>query len=149
MKQVKIYTYSGIKGLKPQDGAAGYLLETDTPAGVKTLHKVLKIQNATANQSELIVLIEALKRMREACELTIFTESEYVAAGYRNGWVDMWLKSGWLTARGKEVANRAEWQELDELLSCHEFSFEVAKEHEYRVWLKSEVNTAKENDRYV
>lgn len=149
MKQVKIYTYSGIKGLKPQDGAAGYLLETDTPAGVKTLHKVLKIQNATANQSELIVLIGALKRMREACELTIFTESEYVAAGYRNGWVDRWLQSGWRTAAGKEVANRAEWEELDGVLSCHEFSFETAKAHEYRMWLKNEVSRAKENDRYV
>ena len=140
MKQVKIYTYSGIKGLKPQDGAAGYLLETDTPAGVKTLHKVMKILCATANQSELIVLIEALKRMREPCSLIIFTESEYVAAGYRNGWVDKWLQSGWMTAKGKEVANRAEWEELDELLSCHEFSFETAKAHEYRMWLKNEVS---------
>lgn len=139
MRQVNIYTQSSIKALKPQDGAIGYRLETETSKGPHTLDGILKIQNATAHQSELKALIEALKRMRQSCQLTIYTESAYVAAGYESGWVEKWIESGWMTSRKAEVANRKEWEELNSLISRHEFSFKVAQEHKHRAWLREEV----------
>ena len=146
MKQVNIYTQSSIKALKPQNGAIGYRLETETSKGPHTLDEILKIQNATAHQSELRALIEALKRMRQPCQLTIFTESGYVAAGYESGWVEKWTQSGWMTSRKTEVANRKEWEELHSLISRHRFTFKVAQEHKHREWLRSEVEKkAKEN----
>lgn len=139
MKEVNIYIQSSIRTLKPHDGAVGYILEMKTQNGPATLSNILKIQNATANQSELRALIEALKRLREKCSLTIYTESYYVAAGYEKGWVEHWLTNGWKTARKKETANREEWEELNNLLQNHEFAFRVEKQNEYRGWLRDEV----------
>lgn len=139
MKEVNVYTETSIKSLKPQDGAIGYVLEMKTERGPATLTNVLKIQNATANQSELKALIEALKRLKKQCNLTIFTESSYVAAGYEEGWVVNWIRNGWKTAKGKEVSNREEWEKLSELLSKHHYSFRSKQENEYREWLRREV----------
>ena len=139
MRQVNIYTQSSIRSLKPQDGAIGYLLEMKTERGPVTLSKIDEIQNVTANQSELQVLIEALKRLKEICMLTIYTESSYVAAGYEKGWVKKWIQNGWQTARKKEVSNRTEWEELTELIEKHPYSFRIEQEHEYRDWLQMEV----------
>lgn len=146
MKQVNIYTQSSIKALKPQNGAIGYRLETETAKGTHTLDGILKIQNATAHQSELKALIEALKRMRQECQLTIYTDSAYVAAGFESGWVEKWMDCGWKTSRKTDVANKKEWQELHSLISRHEFSFKVAQEHKHKEWLQDEVEKkAKEN----
>lgn len=108
-----------------------------TEKGPVTLTKTAEILNATANQSELRIIIEGVKRLREKCRLTIYTESSYVAAGFRE--LSRWKENGWRTSRNKEVANREEWQEIAEILSEHEVTVVTAAEHEYRTWLRGEV----------
>ena len=72
MQEVKIFMQTGIKSIRPADGAAGYLLEAQTEKGPATLSKIYTIRNTTAHGAELSVLIEAVKRLREPCSLTIF-----------------------------------------------------------------------------
>lgn len=140
MREVNLYTASGIKSPRPASGTAGYILEMKTEKGAVTLTKTAEIPNATANRSELKILIMALKRLTGKCRLTIYTESAYVAAGLEV--LPRWRDNGWRTGRGREIANRAEWQEAAELLEGHEFSVDTGN-HEYRAWLRREV-TGKE-----
>lgn len=79
MQHVNIITQSGIKTVKPKNGAVGYVLETQTSKGPATLSRVFTVSGQTMNASELTALIEALKRLREPCALTIYTESTYIA----------------------------------------------------------------------
>lgn len=139
MQQVNIYTRTSFTGLKPQNGVAAYILEMNTEKGPVTLQNLLILQNATPNHAELKVVIKALERMRQKCSLTIYTESSYVAAGYNSGWVVSWKENGWKTARGKEVSNREQWEQLDNLLCGHEFTFRSGADHPYRRWLAGEV----------
>ena len=95
-------------------------------------------------QSELYVLKNALARINTMCELNIYTESEYVAAGFES-WLDMWKANNWLTKAGKEVSNKKEWEELDALVQQygHELVFHVKEAHSYRNWLKDNVEKEK------
>ncbi len=136
MREVKLYTASGIRSPRAGSGTGGYILEFMTKNGPATLTKTAEILNATANQSELRILNMALKRLKEKCCLTIYTESGYVAAGIEE--LSRWQENGWKTSRGTDVANKEEWLETAELLNGHAFSV-TTENHEYRAWLRSEV----------
>lgn len=147
MQQVNIYTQTTFKGVRSQNGAAGFVLELKTQKEPVTLSKMRILPNATPNEAELRVLIEALRRMTKKCELTIYTNSNYVAAGYKAGWVESWKKHEWKSVKGREISNVRLWQELDRLLEGHKFMFECGVQHEYRRWLTDGVNKkAEENE---
>lgn len=136
MQHVNLYTASGIRSPRAGNGVAGFVLEMKTEKGPVTFTKTAEILNATANQSELRILIMALKRLTKKCSLTIYTESGYVAAGIEE--LSRWQENGWKTSRGTDVANKEEWLETAELLNGHAFSV-TTENHEYRAWLRNEV----------
>ncbi len=146
MRHVNIYTATTFKGVKIQNGDIGYILEFITDKAPVTLTKYEYIEGVTPNAAELKAVIKALKRMTEKCELTIYTESMYVASGYNSGWVNAWKTNYWKTSRGKEVSNKSDWQQLDRLLDGHKFTFFAQKQHSYRQWLTDTVNKAKERN---
>lgn len=86
MQEVKIFIQTGIKSIRPADGAAGYLLEAQTKKGPATLSRIYTIKDATVHAAELSVLIEAVKRIKEPCSLIIFTESTYIALTADSGY---------------------------------------------------------------
>ena len=141
MRQVRIYTQTNIRGLKPQNGAAGYVLEMDINGKVKNRSHFAVIRMSTVHRAELKVLIEALKKISETDEeyqLIIYTESSYVAAGFVNGWIEQWAKNRWQTTRKQPVANKEEWILLIKLLKRHRFRF-VVGEHAYSTHLREKL----------
>ena len=147
MRKVNIYTQSTFKGIRQTSGSIIYILEFKTEKGSATLTKMRYFPHATPNEAELRSVIEALRRMNEKCELTIYTESAYVAAGYNSGWVANWKKNDWKNSKGEEISHVELWKELDRLLTGHEFTFELGVAHEYRNWMMDEVTkNAKENE---
>lgn len=140
MDEVNIYTYTNIKGPGKRSGAFTYLLETETLKGPATLSKTEHLE-ATENLAELTALLKALQRLNKTCFLTIYTDSQYVAAGYTQNRIENWIKSGWMTAKGTPVANKEEWQKIAELLVRHAVSFVVGEWHSYKAWLVAETET--------
>lgn len=140
MNVVNIYTYTNIKGPRRRDGFYLYLLEMETAKGPATLSKAEELKDATENQAELKALIEALKRLRKPCALSIYADSTYLAAGFDKGWVDAWQENGWKTQRGEPVANMDEWQELANLLNEHDFQFLIGQHHSYSTWMQGELD---------
>lgn len=148
MEQVNIYLYTTIKGPKKHSGVFVCILETETQRGPATLTTIKELEEATENQAELKALLTALKRVKKPCTLSIYTDSNYVAAGYECNRVEKWKESGWINAKGKPVANKEEWQEVAELLNAHEFQF-IVKQHSYYSWMKSEAEKKQRRERYV
>ncbi len=140
MQHVNIITQSGIKTVKPKNGAVGYVLETQTSKGPATLSRVFTVSEQTMNASELTALIEALKHLREPCNLTIYTDSTYIAGAIEQRWPDKWEAADWRTAKGRDVANKELWQELMRLLKEHEVSFDTENDIGYQSWLVTEIN---------
>ena len=146
MKSVNIYLATTVNTPQRQDGYYGFILETETEKGPATLFKMDQLEKVTQQQAELIVLIKSLERIKEICHLVIFTDSDYLANGYRQKWVERWEASNWKTAKGKPVANKEEWQRVEELLAPHEQEFKVKEQHSYKRWLNMELKKKENSD---
>ena len=139
MRQVNIYTATTL-----QNGIIGYILELVTDTDPITLDSTELLYDMKPNRAELTAVIKALQRMKEKCELVIYTESPYVANAFNAGWPDKWKQNNYKTAKGGDVANADEWRKLDELLAGHKYEFRLQEEHSYRNWLKGHIEKVKE-----
>jgi len=84
--------------------------------------------STTNNRMELKAAIEALKGLKEPCEVTLTTDSTYVKNGI-NDWIAKWKKNGWRTAAKKDVKNKDLWIELDEQCQRHKLDWRWVKGH--------------------
>ena len=87
----------------------------------------------TNNRMELTAVIEALKALREPCEVTLYTDSQYVKLGITE-WLRGWKARGWRRReRGgsgtRPVLNRDLWMELDRLVQPHLISWMWVRGH--------------------
>ena len=123
MKTVIIYTDGACKG-NPGPGGWGALLRWNGHekklCGGETL--------TTNNRMELMGAIMALESLREPCEATLFTDSNYVKQGL-NEWLPNWKARGWRTADKKPVKNQDLWQRLDTAAARHKVDWRWVKGH--------------------
>jgi ribonuclease HI len=77
---------------------------------------------------ELTAVIEGLRHLKEACEVEIVTDSQYVKNGITQ-WIQGWKKRGWTTAEKKPVLNKELWAELDQLVNRHRVTWQWTKGH--------------------
>lgn len=83
--------------------------------------------NTTNNRMELMAVIEGLKALKRPCDITIYTDSQYVSNGITKGWAESWRKNGWRKADKKPAQNPDLWEVLLDELSKHTYKI---------VWLK-------------
>ena len=132
MKEVNIYTDGACRG-NPGYGGYGVIIE------YKGKEKILSegFAETTNNRMELTAVICALEALKEACNITLYTDSRYVMDGIEK-WIFNWKKSGWKTSNKKTPVKNVElWQRLDELKAKHEIRW---------VWVKGHAGH-KENER--
>jgi ribonuclease HI len=77
---------------------------------------------------ELTAAIKGLQALKEPCQVTIVTDSEYVKNGITS-WLAGWKRNGWKTAAKKPVLNKELWEALDQAASRHETRWEWTKGH--------------------
>jgi len=82
----------------------------------------------TNNRMELQAAIEALRALKESCEIEFFTDSEYLRDGMTS-WIYAWKLNRWRTAERKPVKNADLWQQLDEQASRHRVHWNWLKGH--------------------
>ena len=123
MKTVIIYTDGACRG-NPGPGGWGVLLKYGT------ISKELYGGDAstTNNKMELTAAIKALKEIKEASEITLYTDSKYVLQGIEE-WIHNWKKREWKGANKKPVKNIELWKELDELRDEHNIKWKWVKGH--------------------
>jgi len=84
--------------------------------------------DTTNNRMELQAAINALTALKEPCEVSLYTDSQYVKGGI-TGWIHGWKKNGWKTSAKKPVKNAELWQALDEAVARHKISWHWVKGH--------------------
>lgn len=122
LKRVDIFTDGACSG-NPGPGGWGAILRY----GGHELELSGGEASTTNNRMELTAVIEALKKLNQKCDITIHTDSKYVADAFLQGWIWGWIKKGWRKADGKPVLNTDLWKTL---------LYEISK-HEYKIiWIK-------------
>jgi ribonuclease HI len=72
----------------------------------------------TNNRMELTAVIRGLESLSRACDVDVWTDSQYVKNGIET-WIHNWKRNGWKTADRKPVKNAELWRELDSAASRH------------------------------
>jgi ribonuclease HI len=84
--------------------------------------------HTTNNRMELTAVIEGLKALKEPCEVTIVTDSEYVQKGVTE-WMPEWKRKNWTTSQKTPVKNQDLWKTLDDALARHQVRWQWVKGH--------------------
>jgi ribonuclease HI len=85
-------------------------------------------KETTNNRMELKAAIEGLRLLKEKCDVSITTDSEYVLKGITQ-WIVGWKKNNWKSASKQPVKNQDLWQELDEQVNRHQVKWTWTKGH--------------------
>jgi ribonuclease HI len=81
----------------------------------------------TNNRMELMAAIQGLLALKEACEVEITTDSEYVLYGATR-WIQKWKRRHWWRKR-EPVRNADLWMELDAAMAAHRTNWIWTKGH--------------------
>ncbi len=124
MKKVELFTDGACSG-NPGAGGWGAILrfgsaEKELSGGEK---------ETTNNRMELTAVIMGLSALKEPCEVTLVTDSKYVADGITKGWAESWQKNGWRKADKKPALNPDLWEKLLELVKIHKVEINWVKGH--------------------
>jgi len=117
-KHVNIYT-DGSCLRNPGPGGYGIILEYD---GKKT-EKSGGFRNTTNNRMELLAAIVALESLKEKCQVTIYTDSEYLVNSMTRGWAKKWQANKWVKSDKKPAINPDLWGTLLKLCEKHAVEF--------------------------
>ena len=124
MKKVEIFTDGACSG-NPGPGGWGAVLRF----GGREKELCGGYDDTTNNRMELTACIEALSALKEPCEVTLTTDSQYVVNGMTKGWASSWQKNGWIKSDKKPAQNPDLWEKLLELSKQHKLTFVWIKGH--------------------
>ncbi len=82
----------------------------------------------TNNRMEMTAAILALEALKRPCEVTIYTDSQYLRQGITK-WIAGWKRSGWMTLKKQLVKNRDLWMALDESIGRHKITWRWLRGH--------------------
>lgn len=124
MKKIEIYTDGACKG-NPGPGGWGAVLrygtvEKEISGGAK---------ETTNNRMEISAVLMALKCLKEPCEVTLYSDSQYVCNAIKQGWAKKWQKNNWMRNKTDPALNADLWAELLKLLETHKVSVIWVKGH--------------------
>lgn len=86
-------------------------------------------ESTTNNRMELTAVIEGLRKLKESCDVTIYTDSAYTMNAFELGWLEDWQNKNWKNSQKKDVLNKDLWQDLLAEMSKHTISWVKVKGH--------------------
>lgn len=128
MKNVTIYTDGACSG-NPGPGGWGAVLRYRFNG--KVYEKELSGGDAstTNNRMELTAFIEALRQLKEPCEVRLCSDSQYVINGLEKGWARGWKRRGWKKSDGSPALNPDLWEQALEQEARHKLTYVWVKGH--------------------
>ena len=83
----------------------------------------------TNNRMEITALTRAMEALKVPCDVTVVTDSQYLADAFRQHWIEKWKRNGWKTASKQPVKNQDLWITLDALIAKHNVTWEWTRGH--------------------
>jgi ribonuclease HI len=124
VKKVTIYTDGGCS---PNPGPGGYGIVLIFGEQRRELSGGYR--STTNNRMELTAAIRGLQALKEPCDVTLFSDSQYVVNGISKGWALKWKSKGWIKADKRPAENTDLWEDLLNLCETHTVQFEWIRGH--------------------
>ena len=123
-KHVTIYTDGACSG-NPGPGGWGAILEF----GPHRKEMSGYMAGTTNNRMELFAAISGLGALKEPCDVTLYSDSQYLVKAFNDHWIDSWKRKGWKKSDGQPVENQDLWFILNAQTSKHNVRFVWVKGH--------------------
>ncbi len=123
MKKIQVYTDGACRG-NPGIGGWGALLRYG--AHEKELYGAEP--DTTNNRMELLAAINAINAIKEAADIEVWTDSQYVQKGISE-WLPNWKARNWRTANRQPVKNADLWQQLEQAIATHTVTWNWVRGH--------------------
>lgn len=91
-------------------------------------------KETTNNVMELTAAIEGLKLLKFPCEVKLYSDSSYLVNGFKQKWIENWMKNDWRTSNKEPVKNKELWQELYQYSQIHQIQFIKVKGHSDNIY---------------
>ncbi|OBX07814.1 ribonuclease H [Gallibacterium salpingitidis] len=123
LKKIDIFTDGSCLG-NPGSGGIGIVLR------YKQHQKQIAIgyQLTTNNRMELLAAITALNTLKESCDVTLYSDSQYLRKGITE-WIHAWKRNQWRTSQKQPVKNQDLWIALDQAIQRHQIHWQWVKGH--------------------
>lgn len=125
MKKIKIFTDGACSG-NPGPGGYGVIMKYEEH--VKELSGGYAA--TTNNRMELMGAIVALEALKEPCDVTVTTDSQYVVNGIEKGWAKKWKAMGWMRNKREPALNPDLWERLLQAMERHKVKFVWIRGHD-------------------
>lgn len=145
LKIVNLYIETDLHGPRRQDGAAMYILETQTSKGTATRDKLIPIPSTTEHHLVLEALEDALRRINQSCQVEIYLSDPYVAGAIDGGLVQQWQIRNWQTARGDPLKDADLWEAISRYLRKHVVTIHAGEYHGYSSWMQGQLKQHKKS----
>ncbi|MEW6696315.1 MAG: ribonuclease HI [Bacillota bacterium] len=124
LKNVTLYTDGACSG---NPGPGGY--------GVVLLYKDHRkemsggFRDTTNNRMEILAAIVGLESLKEPCNVTLYTDSQYLINSIEKGWAKKWRANGWMRNKKEPALNADLWERLLKLCDTHRVKFIWVRGH--------------------
>jgi ribonuclease HI len=118
MKHVKLYT-DGACSHNPGPGGYGVVLIFDSH------RRELSggFRRTTNNRMEILAAIVGLEALKEPCQVTLTSDSQYLVDSIKKGWALRWQANGWKRNAKEKAINPDLWERLLGLCKIHTVQF--------------------------
>jgi len=123
-KQVVIYTDGACEG---NPGPGGYGVVINHVGRRKELSGGFRL--TTNNRMEIYAAIKGLEELNEPCQVTLYSDSEYLVNAMTQGWVLRWRANHWKRNKREKALNVDLWERLLALCERHQVEFVWVKGH--------------------
>ena len=120
--------YYGIRYPQPAtllDHLDSPIFVLDEVGGIRDAQKATEYRRG----EELTGLLEALRQLKEPCDIDLYSDSQYVINGLQKGWAKGWRARGWKKADKSPALNPDLWGRLLELAEIHQLEYHWVKGH--------------------
>ena len=127
---VTIYTDGSARG--NPDGPGGYgtiLIYIDSRGTEHRREYSAGYQKTTNNRMELMAAIAGLEALTKPCNVTLYSDSQYLIKAFNEKWLEGWIKKGWKRGKNEPVKNVDLDRKSVKAMEPHKVTFHWVKGH--------------------
>ena len=86
-------------------------------------------RKTTNNRMEILAAIVGLEALKEKCQVTLYSDSQYLVNAVEKGWAWKWRANGWKRGKDAKALNPDLWDKLLPLCEYHDVEFRWVRGH--------------------
>ena len=128
--KVSIYTDGSARGNPEGPGGYGTIVEFIDSKGQEHIREYSGgYKKTTNNRMELMAAIVGLEALLKPCQVTLYSDSQYLVKAFNEHWLEGWIKKGWKRGKNEPVKNVDLWKRLLEAMETHKVEYIWVRGH--------------------